>query len=62
MEHDESAPLSDEGQRGATPDDQPLGGPAGPGDENMPARPITREGDDGPREPSPDDERSAGGG
>jgi hypothetical protein len=38
------------------PDDQPRGGAAGPGDENMPARPVTpQHGADGPREPSPED-------
>jgi hypothetical protein len=58
MEHPDDAPLADEGQRGATPDDQPLGGPAGPGDEDMPARPVTSEpGGDGPREPSPEKDR-----
>jgi len=61
MKHDESAPLSDEGERGAIPDDQPAGGPVGPGDENMPARPITPPSEDGPREPSPDEEPGAGG-
>ena len=60
MEHDQSAPLADEGERGAIPDDQPLGTPAGPGDENMPARPITSD-EAGPREPSPDEEPAAGG-
>jgi hypothetical protein len=54
MEQSESAPLADEGDRGAIPDDQPLGAPAGPGDENMPSRPITRAGEEGPREPEPD--------
>jgi hypothetical protein len=62
MEHDETAPLSDEGERAAIPADQPLGGPAGPGDENMPARPLTPPGESGPREPSPDEERGAGDG
>lgn len=58
MEHTDDTPLGDEGQRGATPDDQPLGGSAGPGDENMPSRPLTSEpGGDGPREPSPDEDR-----
>jgi hypothetical protein len=57
MEHPDETPLSDEGRRGAVPDDQPLGAPAGPGDENMPQRPLTRPGQDGPREPSPDDDR-----
>lgn len=58
MEHTDDTPLADEGRRGATPDDQPLGGSAGPGDENMPARPLTRDSRaEGPREPSPDEER-----
>ena len=58
MERPDDAPLADEGQRGATPDDQPLGSPAGPGDENMPARPVTPgPGGDGPREPSPAKDR-----
>lgn len=58
MEHTDDAPLADEGDRGATPDDQPLGAPAGPGDENMPSRPVTSgAGEDGPREPSPDEDR-----
>ncbi|HEV2776750.1 MAG TPA: hypothetical protein VGV90_14245 [Solirubrobacteraceae bacterium] len=58
MERPDDAPLADEGQRGATPDDQPLGGPAGPGDENMPPRPVTSgPGGDGPREPSPAKDR-----
>ena len=61
MEHADDAPLADEGQRGATPDDQPLGGPAGPGDENMPSRPLTSgPGGDGPREPSPEDDHAPG--
>ena len=60
MEHTDDAPLADEGQRSAIPDDQPLGGPVGPGDENMPPRPLTPDsGQDGPREPSPDDERES---
>jgi hypothetical protein len=56
MKHDDDAPLADDGARGAVPDDQPLGGPAGPGDENMPPRPLTpRSPEDGPREPAPDE-------
>jgi hypothetical protein len=59
MEHPDDAPLADEGERGAIPDDQPLGGPAGPGDENMPARPVTSQpGGDGPREPSPEKDQA----
>lgn len=57
MEHTDDAPLADEGRRGAIPDDQPLAAPAGPGDENMPSRPLTRgPGEDGPHEPSPDED------
>ena len=56
MEHPDEAPLAGEGARGAVPDDQPRGDATGPGDENMPARPLTPEhGADGPREPSPED-------
>jgi hypothetical protein len=59
MEHPEDAPLAGDGRRGAVPDDQPVGGPpAGPGDENMPQRPLTHPGEEGPREPSPDDDRA----
>lgn len=59
MEHTDDTPPADEGERGAIPDDQPLGGPAGPGDENMPSRPVTSgPGTDGPHEPSPDEDRS----
>jgi hypothetical protein len=57
MEHDEATPLADEGRRGAIPDDQPLGAPVGPGDENMPPRPLTPPGESGPREPHPDEEQ-----
>jgi len=57
MEQRDDAPLADEGDRGAIPDDQPLAGAAGPGDENMPSRPLTPAfGEDGPREPSPDED------
>ena len=56
MEHPDEAPLNDEGRRGAVPDDQPRGGAAGPGDENMPSRPLTPEhGADGPSEPAPEE-------
>ncbi|HEV2061086.1 MAG TPA: hypothetical protein VGR11_17170 [Solirubrobacteraceae bacterium] len=58
MEHTEDAPLADEGRRGSIPDDQPVGGPTGPGDENMPSRPLTPgPGEEGPREPSPDEDQ-----
>ena len=55
MEHPDQAPLADDGEHSATPNDQPLGGPSGPEDENMPARPLA---DDGPQEPSPQREPS----
>jgi hypothetical protein len=55
MEHRDDAPLADDGRRGPIPDDQPAGGPAGPEDENMPARPLA---DDGPQEPAPERESS----
>jgi hypothetical protein len=54
MEETNPAPLADDGEHGAIPDDQPIGGPAGPGDENMQPRPITTPGEEGPREPSPE--------
>jgi hypothetical protein len=54
MEENDPAPLADDGERGAIPNDQPLGGPAGPGDENMPPRPLKTSGEEGPREPSPE--------
>lgn len=58
MEHTDDAPLVDDGQRSAIPDDQPLDGAVGPGDENMPSRPVTSgPGEDGPREPSPEEDR-----
>jgi hypothetical protein len=53
MERTDPVPLADDGERGAVPDDQPIGGPAGPGDENMAPRPLVTPGEDGPREPSP---------
>jgi hypothetical protein len=56
MEHPDDAPLADDGERDPVPNDQPLGGPAGPGDENMPPRPLTPPGEEGPREPSPDED------
>jgi hypothetical protein len=57
MEHSDDAPLADDGDRGPVPDDQPLGGPAGPEDENMPSRPLTPgPGEEGPREPAPEKE------
>ena len=60
MQHNDDAPLADEGQRGAIPDDQPLGGPVGPEDENMPPRPLAPgHGEDGPREPSPEEDRTS---
>lgn len=46
MEHPDDAPLADDGQRGAVPNDQPAGGGAGPEDEQAPQRPV-RFGDDG---------------
>jgi hypothetical protein len=62
MEHHDEAPLADDGERSAIPDDQPVGGPAGPEDENMPPRPLTpgRPGEQGPREPSPEQEPDGG--
>ena len=54
VEHNDPAPPADEARRGAVPDDQPLGGPAGPRDENVPQRPLTKSGVDGPREPTPE--------
>ncbi len=45
MEHPDDAPLADDGQRGAVPNDQPAGGAAGPEDEKAPQRPV-RSGDD----------------
>lgn len=55
MEHRDDTPLADEGERGAIPDDQPVHGRTGPGDENMPSRPLTpASGEDGPREPAPE--------
>jgi hypothetical protein len=46
MEHPDDAPLADDGQRGAVPNDQPAGGAAGPEDEKAPQRPR-HSGDDG---------------
>lgn len=56
MEHrdDEATPLAGE-SRGPVPDDMPLGGVAGPEDENAPPRPLHSDGEDGPREPTPPD-------
>lgn len=38
MEARDSAPLADEPQPGAVPNDQPTGDAAGPGDEDAPGR------------------------
>ncbi len=49
MEHRDDAPLADEPQPGAAPNDQPAG-PSGPEDERAPDRP---QGGGGPTEPAP---------
>lgn len=45
MEHADDAPLADDGQRGAVPNDQPAGGAAGPEQEKALRRPV-QSGDD----------------
>jgi hypothetical protein len=50
MEQREDAPLADEAQPGAIPNDQPAGGPTGPEDENAPDRPVTTDDDEGDTE------------
>lgn len=46
MEHRDDAPLADEQRPGSIPNDQPVGGAAGPEDEKAPDRPL-QSGDDG---------------
>jgi hypothetical protein len=47
MEHRDDAPLADEPQPGAIPNDQPAGGGAAPNDPDEPADPPGGEDDDG---------------
>jgi hypothetical protein len=58
MEHRDDAPLADEPRPTAIPNDQPVGGVAGPEDEHAPARPLQSaqdgadDGDEAPQRPS----------